>query len=258
MNFIVIVCFFCFMLTSNIFSQTIPDLITDRPDKTESATTVPQGTLQIESGFEYMSDNAADGVEINSLSIAGTLFRYGLFENIELRLGGSFLLQKIKLNSISIEDGGLADLMLGAKYEFINDHHSIPDIALMLHFFLPVGTEVFKPAKTEPQVILSLAKAINESLDIGINLGSQYSSEKDNLFYFYSLAAGFGITEKFGSFIEIYSELLSGSSPLMMAGAGFTYLLLPNLQLDISGGNGLFNNSKVWYFGAGVSVRLPR
>ncbi|MFO7523966.1 MAG: transporter [Ignavibacteriaceae bacterium] len=258
MKLFVLVCFIYLMFTSDIFSQTNPDLITDRPDKTESASVVPQGTLQIESGFEYFSDNSIDEVEIKSFSIAGTLFRYGLFKNTELRLGGSFLSQKIESNSISNVVSGLTDFMFGAKYEFINDHHSIPDIALMLHFFLPAGAKVFKPTKTEPQVILSLAKGIDESLDLGVNLGSQHNSEEENLFYFYTLAAGFGITDTFGLFIEIYSEILSNSSPLIMAGAGFTYMLLYNLQLDISGGNGLFNNSKVWYFGAGVSVRLPR
>jgi hypothetical protein len=258
MKIIIIVCSICLLFISNTLSQTNLELITDRPDKTESASVVPQETLQIETGFEYTSDNVTDGVEINSLSIASTLFRYGLFKNFELRLGGGYLSQKIELNSSGSTEKGVADLMLGAKYEFINDHNSIPDIALMIHFFLPAGAEAFKPTKTEPQVILSLAKGIDESLDLGINLGGQYSNEEENLFYFYTLAAGFGITEKLGSFIEIYSELLSGSLPLMFAGAGFTYLLLPNLQLDISGGNGLFNNSKVWYFGAGISIRIPR
>lgn len=258
MKIVIIVCSICLLFISNTFSQTNLELITDRPDKTESASVVPQGTLQIETGFEYTSDNVTDGVEINSLSIASTLFRYGLFKNFELRMGGGYLSQKIELNSSGSTEKGVADLMLGAKYEFINDHHSIPDIAIMVHFFLAAGAEAFKPTKTEPQVILSLAKGIDESLDLGINLGGKYSSEEDNLFYFYTLAAGFGITEKLGSFIEIYSEILSNFSPLIMAGTGFTYLLLPNLQLDISGGNGLFNNSKVWYFGAGISARLPR
>lgn len=257
MKFLIIIFFIGLIFIPNMFSQSGQVLITDRPDKTESASVVPPGTFQIETGFAYTSDKSNSNVELNSLNFASTLFRYGLIKNVELRLGGSFLFQEYKTDEFSIEEDGLSDLMIGSKYEFINDHHSIPDIALMLHFFVPAGAKAFKPANTEPQVIFSLSKAIFENLDIGMNLGSQYSSEVKDLFYFYSIAAGFGISEKFGSFIEISSEVFPESSPLVMAGAGFTYLFLPNLQLDISGGSGLFNNLKVWFLGAGISTRLP-
>jgi len=80
-------------LTTNIFSQDqIPDLITDRSDKTESVSVIPSVSFQIESGFEYMKDITSAGIEINSFSIASTLFRYGLFVNLELRLGGKFFI----------------------------------------------------------------------------------------------------------------------------------------------------------------------
>lgn len=245
--------------TTNVFAQVVNhDLITDRPDRTESASSVPVGSLQIESGVEYESDKTNVNTEIGSLNIASTLLRYGLFELFELRLGGNFLSSSIETNSFSLKRNGITDIMLGAKYAFINDHNEIPDIALMVHFFLPVGAAAFKPATTEPQAILAAAKSLTDNFDLGVNLGTHYNSSAEELFYFYTLAAGIGISEKFGAFAEIYSEVFSDNTPFISAGAGFTYLLMPNLQLDISGGNGLFNNSKVWYFGAGFSVRVPR
>jgi len=173
-------------------------------------------------------------------------------------LAENFLSQDYKSSITEENISGLSDFMLGAKYEFLNNNSSIPDIALLLHFFFPAGADEFKPDKIEPQVILSLSKNIIKNLDIGVNLGSQLNSADDDWFYFYSITAGIGLNEKLGAFAEIYSELFSGSEPFILAGTGLTYLLLPNLQLDISGGNGLFNNSKVWYFGAGISIRLPR
>lgn len=242
-----------------VFSQNqIPDLITDRPDKTESASVVPSGSFQIETGLEYMKEFTTPGIESNSFSFASTLIRYGLLEKLELRLGGNFLSQNYKSSVTEENISGLSVFMLGAKYEFLNNHSAIPDIALLIHFFFPAGAEEFKPDKTEPQLILSVSKNIIENLDIGVNLGSQNISAADDWFYFYTVAAGIGLTEKLGTFAEIYSELIAGSEPFMLAGTGLTYLLLPNLQLDITGGNGLFNNSKVWYFGAGISIRIPR
>ncbi|MFW6371118.1 MAG: hypothetical protein ACOC10_07950 [Bacteroidota bacterium] len=39
----------------------IPELVTDRPDQTESATTVPNNSLQIETGYVFQSDEIENG-----------------------------------------------------------------------------------------------------------------------------------------------------------------------------------------------------
>jgi len=152
----------------------------------------------------------------------------------------------------------MADFMIGAKYEFINDHELVPDLALMTHFFLPVGAETHRPGKIEPQAVFSAAKPFTDFFSLGSNLGAHYNSTSENIFYFFTIAGGFGISEKLDSFVEIFSEIFSDTSPFYSLNAGFTYLILSNLQLDISGGNGLFNNSKVWYLGTGISLRIPR
>ncbi|QQS35781.1 MAG: hypothetical protein IPM56_16290 [Ignavibacteriales bacterium] len=48
-------------LNVDLFSQdTVPELVTDRPDKTESASIVPVGWLQIETGFEFSGEKFDD------------------------------------------------------------------------------------------------------------------------------------------------------------------------------------------------------
>lgn len=246
-------------LNSNLFSQDVlPELVTDRPDKTESASVVPAGWLQIETGFEFSSEKFDYNSELNSTNIAGTLFRFGVVDKLELRMGGTFLTEKIKTTGVEKKTNGLADLMLGAKYSFVNEYPSIPDIALLFHLFLPVGGEEFKPSKTEPQAVISIAKSLTDFISLGTNIGRQYNSSDEKINYLYTITAGFSLSEKIGSFIEIYSELYPSAKPFISFGAGFTYLLLSNLQLDISGGNGLFHNSKFWYLGTGLSIRIPR
>jgi hypothetical protein len=258
MKYFVNIFLVCVLFILNIFAQSEPDLITDRPDKTESASTVPAGRLQIETGFEHLKEKSDDNSDSNSLQAVGALLRYGIAEKFEIRLGGAFLSQNVVYSSGNSEQNGFADFLIGAKYEIINGNSSVPDLGLMFHLFIPVGAENFKPAKIEPQAILAASKSVTDYMDFGINLGVHHSSFSDKIFYFYTIAAGIDISEKFGSFIELFSEIFSDESPFLSLGAGFTYLLLPNLQLDISGGNGLFNNSKVWYFGAGFSIRIPR
>jgi hypothetical protein len=234
-------------------------LVTDRPDRTESASTVPSGWLQVEAGYEYLKESPDDNYgTTTSLRVASALFRYGLFDKIELRFAGAFLSQQMKSITSDVSSDGMADYMIGAKIEFINNHEVIPDIALMAHLFLPVGAGSHKPEKFEPQAILSVSKAATDFLDFGTNLGVHYHSSDEEVVYFYTLAAGINFTEKFGTFIEIFSEIFQNESPFFTAGTGLTYQVLPNFQFDVSGGTGLINNSGIWYLGAGFSVRFPR
>lgn len=241
------------------FSQSdSPDMVTDRPDKTESASVVPAGWLQIETGAEFSRSVIGIGYVLSRTNIAATLLRYGVFDKLELRLGGILLVEQRNKSGVKTDISGLSDIMIGAKYNFSSDQPVVPDIALLIHLFLPAGKVEFKPPKTEPQAVLSVSKAVNNFLAVGINIGAQYNSSNKETDYFYTISTALGITERIGSFIELYSEVLPSSVPFTSLGAGFTYLLLPNIQLDCSGGNGLFHNSNVWYFGAGVSARIPR
>ena len=59
-----------------------PDMVTDRPDQTESAAVVPRGLLQVETGYLFARDGDVDGH-----AVPGTLFRLGLGGRLELRIG---------------------------------------------------------------------------------------------------------------------------------------------------------------------------
>ena len=60
------------------FSQ---EMITDRPDQTESASTVPKFRFQLETGGSLEVIN-----KLKTMVLPGSLFRYGIGNNIELRL----------------------------------------------------------------------------------------------------------------------------------------------------------------------------
>ena len=71
-----------FAPTTFLFAQNI---ITDRPDQTESAVTLEKGRLQIESGI--LNQIQGDGNDkLKSLIIPTNLFRYGISKKVELRL----------------------------------------------------------------------------------------------------------------------------------------------------------------------------
>ena len=71
-------------------------LVTDRPDATEASSTVGAGVLQIEAGGFYTyyeeNNNKSETYGYNT-----TLVRYGVLENLELRLGWNF--EEIRFSS---------------------------------------------------------------------------------------------------------------------------------------------------------------
>ncbi|MBN2262439.1 MAG: hypothetical protein JW735_05965 [Prolixibacteraceae bacterium] len=66
------------------------ELVTDRPDQTESSAVVPKNALQIESGF-ILEQETPNLLNEKHFTYNTTLMRYGLFNNFELRLGFEYL-----------------------------------------------------------------------------------------------------------------------------------------------------------------------
>jgi hypothetical protein len=83
-------------------SWTVPDLVTDRPDQTESSVTVPHKSLQIETGFVF-ERFIHDDYTFDNYGIASTLFRYGLLKNMELRLASNYQYSELKTTGSTID-----------------------------------------------------------------------------------------------------------------------------------------------------------
>ena len=97
-----------------------PDMVTDRPDQTESAAVVPRGLLQVETGYLFARDGDVDGY-----AAPGTLFRIGLGGRLELRIGHAGLVGGAGRH-------GAGDSELGAKINLIERADGWrPELALL-------------------------------------------------------------------------------------------------------------------------------
>ncbi|KAB2843352.1 MAG: transporter [Melioribacteraceae bacterium] len=248
----IFILFFTYSLVlSNNFAQNIPELITDRPDQTESTALVPQGSLQVETGIVF-SQTKVEGIfgdtNINEYSIFGTLFRYGLNNSFELRAGGGYF--KTDADPL-FNESGFGDFIIGTKY--LLPVKNI-DMALLAHLNLPVGNETYSPEKVEPELILSAAKDLSENISLGINLGGNWDSVIEEVSFFYTAALGFGLNEKLGTFVEVYGNL---KEELHNFDGGVTYLISPNVQMDASAGINLNGEYTTWFLSSGISFRIP-
>ena len=246
------------------------ELVTDRPDQTESAVVVGPGQVQVETGVLLTRDEAA-GASVETVEGPGTLIRIGLGGRTELRLGwAGYLREEVELpgsppETLTFEGPG--DAELGAKVRLRDEAGRLPEAALLVGVSLPVGDESFTSDRLDPSLRLSLAHTLSDRLSLGYNLGVEWSSElteadlrETHSHLIYTAALGVGLTDRAGAFLELF-----GAEPIdapdtseHSVDGGLTYLLRPNLQLDLAAGAGLTDEAPDWFVGMGISIRWPR
>lgn len=234
----------CFCVFSMILSG--QNIITDRPDQTESAYTVNKNQFQIEtgSGIESVSD-------VNIWTLNSTLIRYGLTEKLELRLVSG--LSMIKRQFSDQKGFGISDLELGLKYQIIDGPIAF---AVLGHVITPNATSGFGSEYTRGDLRLAFSHDVTKRIGFGYNLGFNYSTEEDYALT-YSYAIGFGLTDKIGLYVELYGDQVLLKEYLTFNyNHGITYLISPDLQLDFSVGTGLSDKSN--FYAIGVSWRTSK
>ncbi len=243
------------------FSQEVqPELVTDRPDQTESSSVVPHKALQIETGF-ILENDENDSYKQRTFIYNTTLLRYGLLARMELRLGLAYISQEMKFkNSDSLNlITGFSPLYAGFKISIVEEKGWIPEIAFLGGLLIPVTAhEDFKAPYSAPAMRFAFSHTLSERVSLGYNLGAEWYGETAVPDYFYSIALGVGIIDKIGAFVEAFGFVPEEGRANHLVDGGFTWLVLPNLQFDISGGLGLTKESIDNYLSFGLSYRLPR
>lgn len=237
--------------------DTIP-MATDRPDQTESAVVVPLKSLQIETGFLFEGDNS-NSERHDSYNFNTTLFRYGLFERMELRLGFAYLSVKDYAGTDSVQtSNGFAPLYTGFKILVFEEKGCIPQIAFLGGLVLPfTASKEFKANYAAPVMRFAFSNTLSDKLSLGYNLGAEWYGDSAIPDYYYSVSLGYSISPKIGIFVEIFGFMPEEGNASHLVDAGLTFLIRPNLQLDVSGGLGLNQPATDGFLSVGLSYRIP-
>ncbi len=248
-----------FLITGLLFAPAVladaPELVTDRPDQTESTEIVPKGFVQTELGL-----GDADGADATAAGLA----RIGLSERIELRVG----LDEFFLSGP--EDA--IDMSIGAKFRLAGERDGRPAIAVIAALNQKLGNSLSPVSDgLRPSFRFAFSHTLSERLSLGYNAGVSWDetvrligmpsvpdAELESRFL-WTAVLGIGATERVGFFIEAFGDTgLSDDGPSETAlDGGVTFLVRPNVQLDVFVGTGLSNAAPDWLAGAGVSFRLP-
>jgi len=230
-----------------ISAQTIE---TDRPDQTESSSTVPKTSLQIETGI--LIGFSDDGLLSERQILAPTtLVRYGLTKSLEIRLVSQF--ESVKNRTTSNTVNGISDLEIGAKFQILKKEGINTEIAFLSHLIIPIGSKNITLDKFTTINKIAFSHSLSAKMGMGYNVGYNYFGEGQGDLT-YSLALAIEVAPKIGIYFEPYGEVINFDKHQANVDSGITYLIKNNLQLDLSFGIGL--NHKMNYTSIGMSINI--
>lgn len=238
------------------------DIITDRPDVTESSICVPHKTLQIETGVAYeFDDTKSEKVKTNTYN--STLLRYGIIEGFELRFGFEYTRIDFenKTDQTKYRQKGMSPIFIGIKADICEQNGLRPEMALLSHLTMPrTGAEDFQSDYLTTDAILSIGWELNSRASLGANIGANWGdySDKPKPTGYYSVALGIGLTDKAGFYVEHVGNFARDEDLISSLDGGFTFLVSPTFQFDIFGGFGINDIAPDYFVGAGLSFRVPK
>lgn len=231
-------------------------LITDRPDFTESAFVVGRGTVQLEGGGSY-----ADVGSESATTLPELLVRWGITRTVELR----FLAPTYAwLSGPDGSDDGFLNMLLGTKIA-LNDGQGDgfwgrTGAAVIVATTVPTGSSAVSSSELQPTATLSLAWDLSDTVGLGTNLGWARPEDEGRRFntFYASVAAGVGVAKQTSVFFELIffdRERDRGPSTSTFQ-TGLTYLINPDLQLDIRAARRLSSEGPDLLIGLGASARF--
>lgn len=259
----VLFCLLYLVVQVQVYSQDVRELATDRPGLgSDAPITVPKGYLQVEAGFQMDKDRFQTGtIEVQETlwSYPTTLLRYGILDNWEFRLSfdALFLQRRRQGSSLSQQFQGLTPLTLGSKVMITEEEGWLPYMSLQFGLTLAsTGSNAFKTTYSQPTITWLMTKSVTDNLGVTVNLGAGWGDDSPAAIYSYAVSMDMSLPGNLGTFLEFYGDLPELGSNAHAVNYGLTYLLLENLQLDVSSGVGLVDEATDYFIGLGISGRI--
>lgn len=232
-------------------------LVTDRPDFTESAETLPFHRIQVETGY---TNSQGGGSRLHTIGEA--LIRVGISPKVELRFNlNSFAI----LNTPGGNTTGIQDFSIGAKWKLSEAQKGYglfkhPQTALITNFSIPTGSSSFREKTSQTQFKLCMGWELTPKWEMGANVNYTYVSQSGDRFdqLGASVTLGYSWNKRVSTFYELYGFAPGGfqAGNGTYVDTGVAYLINNDTQLDARIGFGLNGVSDERFFGIGFSRRF--
>lgn len=233
-----------------------PDLVTDRPDFTESSEVVGHRIVQIESGLTLEQTDR----QTRQVTAPQVLVRVGLGPRFEFRLAGDgFVSQSVQTPSGPVRTSGRSDLEIGGKFRFADADRAGVDMAVIPFLSLPTASNGFSSHGYDPGFKLTAARDLPRGFGLSGNLNvADVTSEVGRAWEREaSVSLGHALGGPFGAYWETYGTL-AGRRCDCTVNTGVTLALGANGQLDLEVGRGISGRAQDWFVGLGFAVRRLR
>lgn len=225
-----------------------PEIVTDRPDVTESSIVVPKRSLQVENGATWTTDH---GSQIFDLS--ESLIRLGVSSRTEIR----FVVPNY-LGSISGPGAtGFGDMALGMKQQL----GPLPggfDLSVIVAVSFPTGATRVSSHGYDPFLKFPWSKELKSGWSIGgmqslfwNTVDHRRNGDWEATFYVEK-----EITKPWDAFAEYAGDFNQHGGPQEIAHFGTAYRITHLQQVDFHFGFGVSNAAPHRFFAVGYSIRL--
>ena len=228
-------------------------IFTDRPNTTDAAQLLEPGVFQAELGYARMKDGDYSKTDVPNVNL-----KYGILPWLEMRIQTNYSRTHLSIDGIDTVDydvNGLTPITLAPKIKLIEQNFAIPAITLT-PLLTPghIGAEGFQNDHFNYGFRFLFENVLNDKFTWGHGFGADWDDSRETT-WAYSSALSMSITDKLGSFAEIYGYFANDYPSQHVFDAGLTYAATSDLQFDIAGGIPLNENAPDYTFTIGVSYR---
>lgn len=229
-------------------------LSTDRPDITESPQTVDAGHFQIELSFlEYGRDGDDDAWSVLPMNL-----KVGLLNNADLQL---VLTPYVEIEGDTGSAAGFSDAQLRLKINLWGNDSGRTALAVMPFIQFPTGHDDLSSDHVEGGIIVPLSIELPQGASLGLMGEVDFVRDSANEGYeaefLHTIAYSRDITGPLGGYVEYIgvAPTEEGQSYRAVLGAGLTYALNDDTQLDLGVNIGLNRAAEDVVIFTGLSFR---
>jgi hypothetical protein len=226
-----------------------PEIVTDRPDITESGIVVPKGSLQAENGLTLTSDHGQ-----RTLDLSETLLRLGVGSRTELRL---------MIPNYSYGVGGrnpafgFGDVAVGVKKQLgplLNGF----DLSVIAALSLPTGADRISSHSVDPFLKLPWSRDLKGRWSVGGMFSMFWNTDEGrrNFTWEPTFYVERQITSPLDLFIEYAGDYPQRGGARQVMHIGGAYKVTPKQQVDLHFGAGLSPGAPKRFFAVGYSFRF--
>ena len=224
------------------------EIITDRPDVTNSSVVIPEGSLQIENGVNL---SARDGDR--SVDGTNTRLRFGIANCLEFLVDTPTYFANLS----NPQNSGFSDAAPALKWQ-ISPVPGKVDLSAVFGVALPTGSAGIAGPGAQPYLQFPWSWELRSGWGLS-GMFTEFFRPSDPISRRVTettFVIEKKVTERASLFVEYVGDYPESRSPAQLLNSGGLYRLGPNQQLDFHVALGLNHNAPSYIVGVGYSVRF--